>query len=192
MRDGEWGYMEWTNLEGDGRNDEGRESKSSSLIPIDQTQEKPPLSLSLSLSPPQAPSVNIATRGRKKNMEVNITAILDALQTGYDKRIRPNYGGEEKEERTGAVDISQEMEESMGLRKEKAACVGYTLLPSFSSCKAAEKKEKMKGQEKENQQEMKEQEKKGGSAGMDITITRGAFASEERRAARSFRLEPEE
>lgn len=25
--------------------------------------------------------------------EVNISAILDALQTGYDKRIRPNYGG---------------------------------------------------------------------------------------------------
>ena len=28
--------------------------------------------------------------------DVNISAILNSFQMGYDKRVRPNYGGKEK------------------------------------------------------------------------------------------------
>ncbi|XP_064114102.1 gamma-aminobutyric acid receptor subunit beta-like isoform X12 [Macrobrachium nipponense] len=45
----------------------------------------------------EPPTYRSAVQEAFNNMKkdnVNISAILDSLQTGYDKRIRPNYGGE--------------------------------------------------------------------------------------------------
>ncbi|OXA57897.1 Gamma-aminobutyric acid receptor subunit beta [Folsomia candida] len=43
------------------------------------------------------PSTTFPSHDELKTLSRNITAILDAFSANYDKRVRPNYGGEPRD-----------------------------------------------------------------------------------------------
>lgn len=61
------------------------------MTTINKTPRKPRRSPSPSSS---GPSTTFPSHDELKTLSRNITAILDAFSANYDKRVRPNYGGE--------------------------------------------------------------------------------------------------
>lgn len=66
------------------------------------------LTLNLALFLPQTinrtpPYVLAGTGGGSMLGDVNISAILDSFSVGYDKRVRPNYGGKYRVPRSGSL-----------------------------------------------------------------------------------------